>query len=63
MAQKTAQEKDREFRITGVPGDMQKVVRRAAKYYGTDVSSFLKLQLRQVVDGLPIHVKEFRELE
>jgi hypothetical protein len=54
---------DRELRIKGVGKEMKRIIRNAALYYGVDRSGFLKMQLRLLIDALPKHIKEFKELE
>jgi hypothetical protein len=52
----------REIRIKRVSADMIREINNAADYYGIDRGSFLKPLIRQKLDELPVHVREFKKL-
>ena len=46
-----------EIRITGVNPDLKIQIENIAAYKGVPASAFLRLQLREIVDATPEHMK------
>ena len=47
-----------EIRITGVNPDLKIQIENIAAYKGVPASAFLRLQLREIVDATPEHMKK-----
>lgn len=50
-----------EIRVTNVSANTKGTLRKMARYYGLTLNSFVKQQLKLIIESAPEHVKNYSE--